>query len=380
MPFDQCQISRRKTLSLLGASAISGALLSATPLSAAATNSPAYDNSLPVITNGINIPLWMDQPDGDTSVPSDAVLALLYRFGFASVRLPIDPDRFVAGGTETLKAQNDLRQAIDKLLWVGLSVTLDMHPQGEIAQALKIDNSANTSLVTAWKNIASVAKDFPHQLVYLELLNEPQMWRDRWIPLRDQLAAIIRMTCPQHTIIWCANKYQSIAETITCPPLADRNSIAAVHYYAPLPFTHQCKSWGNPQHPALSNLPFPADLNSPEIVKALSQLEQTEATKLTSHINAGWNAQRIDDDFAKLAEWAKATSTKVILNEFASLKFCADPLSRARWTRTVRQAAERHNIGWTYWEFDRGFGFMGSRTSLANIDLKLVAALVGEAA
>ncbi len=379
MPFNQRQISRRKTLGLLGASALSGALIGATTLRVAAANSPAYDSSLPPISHGINIPLWMDQPDGDASVPSDAVLTLLYRFGFASVRLPIDPDRFAVGGAETLKAQNDLRQAIDKLLWVGFNVTLDMHPQGEIARALKVDSSANASLITAWKNIASVAKEFPHQLVYLELLNEPQMWRDRWLPLRDQLAAILRFTCPRHTIIWGANKYQSIAETVTCPPLADKNSIVAVHYYAPLAFTHQCKPWGAPQDPALTNLPFPANLNSPEIAKALSQLDQTEATKLTDQINAGWNVQRIDDDFAKLADWANATDTKVILNEFATLKFCADPLSRARWTRAVRRAAERHNIGWTYWEFDRGFGFMDSRLSLANIDLELVAALVGEA-
>ena len=371
MPFDHAPISRRKTLGLLASA-------SAAPMFPAAVKALENQN-LPTITNGINIPLWMDQPDGSASPPSGSVLSLLKQFGFDTVRLPVDPDRFAGSTTQILNASRDLTAVLNTLIGFDFSVTVDMHPQGAISQALKRDSLGDDALNTAWQNISNVTAGFSNQSVFLELLNEPQMWRDRWLPLRDRLAETVRRNCPEHTIIWGANKWQSIQETITCPLLPDENAIVAVHYYLPMPFTHQCANWGEEQNSLLKNLPFPATLNSPQIGSVLSQIEGNALNQFMDDFGQGWSVKKIADDFAQLKNWSDAQGTKTILNEFASLKFCSDSPSRAIWTRAVRQAAETNNIGWAYWEFDRGFGFMGSRTSLADIELDLVAALVGGA-
>lgn len=44
------------------------------------------------------------------------------------------------------------------------------------------------------------------------------------------------------------------------------------------------------------------------------------------------------------------------LGEFGAYS-TADMTSRALWTRAVREASERHGIGWGYWELAAGFGF-----------------------
>jgi len=374
MPFEEVSnnnptITRRKAVVLLS----SAAALASLPVAA----NPNKALSAPDISRGINIPLWMDQPDGSALAPTDIVLETLVRFGFEHIRLPIDPDRFAMGGEQALKARRELNLIIEKLLGLGFSVTLDMHPQGKIGTALAMDRSGDIPLNAAWIEIAKIATDYPTDLVFPELLNEPPMWRDRWLPLRDRLAETVRKICPDHTIIWGANKYQSIYETIEFPILADTNTLLAVHYYTPLPFTHQCQNWGQAQNPSLSNLPFPATPRSPEIVEALSRLDKQAATEMHDKLGLGWNAGQIKNDFSRLAKWAQTQGQKIILNEFGALKFCADAQSRANWTEAVRNAAEQNNIGWTYWEFDRGFGFMDNRTSVADIDLELVYALIG---
>lgn len=369
MPFNYAPISRRKTLGLLASASIA-------PMLPSAATALEIQN-LPTITNGINIPLWMDQPDGSAFPPSGSVLSLLKQFGFDTVRLPVDPDRFAGSAAENLNASRELTTILNTLIGFDFSVTLDMHPQGTIASALKLDNSGNDALNTAWQNVSNVAAGFSSQNVFLELLNEPQMWRDRWLPLRDRLAETVRRICPEHTIIWGANKWQSIAETITCPTLPDKNSIVAVHYYLPMPFTHQCANWGDKQNDLIKNLPFPATLDSPKIRSVLSQIEDNTLNQFMEEFGQGWGIEKIENDFARLKNWSDVQGTKTILNEFASLKFCSDATSRAIWTRAVREAAETNNMGWAYWEFDRGFGFMGSRTSLSDIELELVAALVG---
>ncbi len=370
MPFETSTISRRKALYLLGGASVTSTL----PGIASARPAPL----LPDITNGINIPLWMDQPDGSASPPSTSVLSLLSRFGFKTVRLPVDPDRFALDQTQTLKASYELENIIKTLSEFNFSVTLDMHPQGEIARMLAEGKTGNDPLNKAWVNLATVAAQFSPETTFLELLNEPQMWRDRWLPLRDRLAQTTRQICPEHTLIWGANKYQSISETISCPPLDDQNSIAAIHYYSPMPFTHQCQSWGQPDPGAPRNLPFPTMPSSPQVTRALAQMSSDTALSFKQSLGTGWGANQIHLDFKRLANWASQTGTKTILNEFGTLKFCADQASRVTWTRAVRQACLSNNVGWTYWEFDRGFGFMDSRNSISNVETELVAALVGE--
>ncbi|MCF6303370.1 MAG: hypothetical protein L3J13_09265, partial [Devosiaceae bacterium] len=140
MPFEEVSnnnstITRRKAVALLS----SAAALASLPVAA----NPNKALSAPDISRGINIPLWMDQPDGSALAPTDIVLETLVNFGFEHIRLPIDPDRFAMGGEQALKARRELNLIIEKLLGLGFSVTLDMHPQGQIGTELAMDRSGD---------------------------------------------------------------------------------------------------------------------------------------------------------------------------------------------------------------------------------------------
>ena len=89
-----------------------------------------------------------------------------------------------------------------------------------------------------------------------------------------------------------------------------------------------------------------------------------------------WDDRLIESDFANLGAWSKAHDTPVMLGEFGTLGFCADPQSRATWTRSVRRAAETAGAGWTYWEADQGFGFFPDRTSTSGFDDGMIEALL----
>lgn len=64
----------------------------------------------------------------------------------------------------------------------------------------------------------------------------------------------------------------------------------------------------------------------------------------------------VDAAVRTAAGWARARGMPVYLGEFGAYS-TADMDSRARWTRAVRESAERHGVGWGYWELAAGFGF-----------------------
>ena len=333
MPFDPL---RRHVLAGLGAAG-----------AAMAVGLPALAREMQ--RRGINISLWLDQDDGSEQPPSAEVLHFLRECGFSAIRLPLSPVRFAAASTAELgKLATLLRDLHD----LGFAVTLDLHPLGQFREALEAGSDAEIVLEQAWAALAAACLDVDPDLTALELLNEPPMWQDRWLPLRERLAAIVRARTAEHLIIWGANRYQRFDETMNCPPLADDNVQVAVHYYTPMDFTHQCQNWGGAA-PTTARSVFPS---------------------------TSWDAAAIDRDFAQLAAWATGNRTTVLLNEFGTLGFCSDRESRAIWTRAVRKAAERHAINWTYWELDRGFGFLESRQELGTVDHAILDSLLGASA
>lgn len=302
----------------------------------------------PVISRGFNIPLWLDvEPDASVP-PADDVLAFLRRVGFETVRLPFDPAPFFSPGAAANAMTARMANALDTLLGHGFTVTLDMHPLGATAAALEDDIRLEDALDGAWATVGTLARTYAPQSVFLELLNEPPLWQNRWLPLRDRLAHRVREAAPDHVIIWGANRFQSIDETLDCPPLDMPNTIAAVHYYTPMALTHRCQNWGT----------------------------QAAATPSSSS-SLDWSAEEIAADFSRLRTWSRQHGTPVILNEFGVFGACVDSDARTAWTAAVRTAARDAGIGWTYWEFDRGFGFISDRTRISHVDDKLLKALVG---
>ncbi|RWD98426.1 cellulase family glycosylhydrolase, partial [Mesorhizobium sp.] len=275
-----------------------------------------------------------------------------------------------------------IQNGIRDLVGLGFSVLLDMHPSGKLVAAFRNDpEAAGGQVLQAWTALRVVVADLPADWVYPELLNEPPMERTNWLALREQIAATLRATCPLHTLVWGPARFQGIWEIADTPPLADDNQIAAVHYYAPMAFTHQCENWDASPLARIANLPFPATRGTPAVSQVLSKLRATgdeEAANLVEdELSAPWTEARIAADFADVARWSATHGCPVMLNEFGVLNFCVDADSRASWVRAVRKAAEANHVAWIYWELDQGFGFIRSRLSVEGFDDSMIAALLG---
>jgi endoglucanase len=200
----------------------------------------------------------------------------------------------------------------------------------------------------------------------------PQAWRN----LRDSLVDIVRAASPDHTVIWGPARVQGIWELDDTGPLADPNSIVALHYYTPMLFTHQGETWDADPLSRMHDLPFPLRRDMPEVSALAATLDDADRRYLESELKSDWTAARIAADIATLAGWARTHGTPALLGEFGVLDFAVDAASRARWVRAVREAAEANGIGWTYWEADQGFGFVTDRAATGGIDAGIVEALL----
>ena len=324
-----------------------------------------------VPSRGFNLPDWLA---AEPRFPADAVLDRLKSLGFETIRLPVDPDLVPTTGFADRVAG-----VLDEITAKGFNAILDLHPAGSLD--FESDFNASAARVeAAWNILADVVAATSVDQVYPELLNEPPMSAKAWGPLRDRLAEIVRAKCPDHTLVWGPARVQGIWELDDTKPLADPNSIAAVHYYTPMGFTHQGENWDDSPLARLKDLPFPATRKSPEVVALAASLkasgDQAALGYLEGEFQGPWTDKHIADDFATLARWSRKHRTPVMLNEFGVLNFAVDATSRTNWVRAVRQAAEANGICWTYWEADQGFGFIADRSSTEGFDQPMIEALL----
>jgi endoglucanase len=367
--------TRRDATTLIAAAAL---LFGARQFPAMAATPVAGKPKVP--SRGFNLPGWVDRDPG--SRPARPVLEKLHDLGFRSVRLPVSADTILAADEDGRAATlGRIRSAADELVAIGFSVIFDLHPDGAFARQLHQDPSAaGDRAAEAWKHLGEAIAGLPAGSAYAELLNEPPLEQATWLDLRGRLAEIVRSRCG-HTIVWGPARYQGIWELAATPALADKNSIAAVHYYAPMAFTHQCENWDHSPVGRLRNLPFPATSDTPAVARLAAALkdagDEPALGALREAFEHPWSAAQIASDFADVAEWSRRNDCPVILDEFGALGFCSDAASRANWTRAVRHAAEANGIGWVYWELDYGFGFIRDRQSTQGFDPSMVEALLG---
>jgi endoglucanase len=107
-------------------------------------------------------------------------------------------------------------------------------------------------------------------------------------------------------------------------PVDDMHLIVTVHYYKPMSFTHQGAAWTD--------------------------------QKGKSGISWGSEEERkaVQEDFARVAAWAKENNRPIFLGEFGA--YDKAPMeSRVRYTDFVARTAEGLGWSWAYWQFDSDF-------------------------
>ena len=282
------------------------------------------------LRHGINASEWFAQSANDYSAArtnryTDAQdIALMARLGFDHVRLSIDavPLEQLPLGKEGLNADflARLDRAVDTMLANGLAVEIDLHPEDSFKQQLRSNDDAVDRLTLLWRRLAAHYATRDPERVFFEILNEPEVNDPyRWAGIQARLAAAIRDSAPQNTIIATGANYSGIPDLLTLHPLNDGNVIYTFHFYNPTEFTHQGASWGPAWWIYTHGVPYPATESSmPEILKQVP--DAANRYQLEAYWLDHWDAHRIRLLIDEAAAWGRENHVPLICNEFGAYR------------------------------------------------------------
>ena len=334
--------------------------------------------------------------------------------GFDFVRLSIDPGPLLSNkGQRRSEALAILGDAAKLVVASGLKVVFDYHPVGQVPayspKALEVaaDQAAAVNyrgmVAETASMLRSLVPDAPSVLA-LELMNEPQFYPcdgeggRKWQIYLEGLVKSVSEVAPGLTVIVSGACGGGIKGLMNINPgrLAASNLLYSFHFYENHTFTHQ----GGKAKPWLTSVPWPPSQRSLEQSVALC-LRRIEARADLSAMQRAGAEREIRDQLAKyyaedkgqvtiqaafdkLIGWSRANAipaNRLFMGEFGvsagtDRRAGADPGDRLRWLSFVRQQAEKHGIGWAYWEYNNPYGMsLTTDTRLRQFDPIAVEAL-----
>ena len=354
---------------------------------------PVPEAVLHALSRGTSINNWFDQPynarmDGKKGTfdaewfdrfVTDAELKALADAGFRCIRHPMEPEPFFDSDTGALRRADELERAIRRIQAAGLAVVFNPHPKQRLFRPLSKDPALQEKFLLWTSEVAAFLARFDAAKTVYEPLNEPAcggFYKGAWCTYQDRLVAAIRRVNPDITLVLNAGGYQLWTELLDEPAHPDRNTIWAVHYYQPGPFTHQGSPWMRDWYKPLRDVPWPFGWDDyRHIVDSLDRTganaeyaEQTPGV-IRSYIGRGEGREgQISDDFDQLLGWWKRNDRVVWIGEFGVDRTHAPAESRARWIQAVVEACERHGFGWSTWEYQSSMGFASGEPGARVLD------------
>ncbi len=280
------------------------------------------------MARGVNIigydsMLWIDHTKGRFK---EEYFKKIKESGFSTIRINL----FAFSGMDKNYILNPkwletLDWAVKKGLEAKLMVILDMHEYNAMAD----DPVAKKEMfMSVWRQLAPRYKDQPSDVVF-ELLNEPnqKLSVELWNQYLVEVINLVRETNPNRTLIIGPANWNGIESLPTLVlPKDDKNIIVTVHFYHPMPFTHQGAYWAK-DFKHLSGIKW----------------EGTKEEKAD-----------VETKLKVAADWSKANDRPIFLGEFGAYDK-GDMESRARYTAYVARTAEKFGFSWAYWQFDSDF-------------------------
>ena len=329
------------------------------------------------LARGVNLTRWFQY---GSSIPITAAdRDLLQRAGFTSVRIAVAPQYLLPKWSSARRIERNLSNldaAVDLFVNAGVAVMLDFHADTPYLNYFLATPAAPQELVDTWRMLARRYHDRDPELLFFEILNEPdrRFTQAAWDGVQLEALRAIRETAPDHTVLLAPAAWSGLEGLMGMTPYEDTNVVYVLHYYSPMTFTHQGATWSSPDLARLRNVSWPAWL--PE-VEAARDLESDPAarTLLDRYREEDWDATSLDWDMGLAAAWAARQDVRVIVNEFGGYKPFTPPEARARWTRDVRTAIEHRHFGWTFWDYGAGFDLTVLDAGARTIDPAISAAL-----
>ncbi len=286
-------------------------------------------------------------------------IAAIKSMGFDHVRLSVDPQPMMPSHRpDEIPAEylGYLDAAVKMILDQGLAAVIDLHPDSDFKARLAKDDSFVQEFSDFWRTLARHYSIWDAERVFFEILNEPEFPdRYRWYGVQAKLATAIREGAPQHTIIATGARWSNDDELVFTEPLRDSNVIYNFHFYEPHIFTHQGANWGAYSWHWVRGLHYPSSPESAAKVAA-GVPDAVDRLAVIRYGQDRWDVTRIEAEITQVAEWARQRGVPVVCNEFGVYRAYADPQDREAWIHDVRTSLERHDMGWTMWDYSGSFG------------------------
>lgn len=272
---------------------------------------------------GYDSAVWKDHTKGRFK---EEYFRKIKEAGFSTIRVNL----FAFSGMDNTHTLNPkwletLDWVVKKGLEAKLMVILDMHEYNAMAD----DPIAKKEMfMSVWRQLAPRYKDQPNDVLF-ELLNEPnqKLSVDLWNQYLVDAIKLVRETNPNRTLIIGPGNWNGIESLPTLVlPENDKNIIVTVHFYHPMPFTHQGAYWAKD-------------------FKDLSGIQWTGTKEEKADI---------ETKLKVAADWSQANDRPIFLGEFGAYDK-GDMESRARYTACVARTAEKFGFSWAYWQFDSDF-------------------------
>jgi len=339
-----------------------GSLTLSTWRGAAATLSDVPAGRLARLATGANICRWFrftrnESTEHFGNYIDDAEAEMMARVGLKHVRLCVAPKIIMDPATGAIREDRAqfIEAALRRFHRAGLLVMVDIHNED---RATELNSDWQNAFVKFWGALAGRLSKFDPELTMLEIINEPVFAKreEEWNTLNARLAAAIRQSAPQHTIVTSGPNWGGIDGLKKLRLLPDRNVVYSFHCYDPFTFTHQGATWSSEAVKPLRGVPYPS---SPEAVAPLlPKLESHPGSKamIEKYGREHWNKEKLAARFRQGVEWGARNQVPLYCGEFGVFMSYAKPEHRANWFRDFGGVLAANNIGWAVWGWDEGFG------------------------
>lgn len=285
--------------------------------------------------------------------------------GFDHVRLPIDEEQM---WDETGKRHKDafilMTNVLDWCAEYNLRAIVDLHILrshhfNAAEKPLWTDPAEQEKFYDLWRDLSSVLKKYPNNMVAYELMNEavaddPGHWNN----LLTKAMTAVRKLEPERCVVIGSNKWQQVGTfDVLEVPENDPNIILSFHFYEPFLLSHWKASWTNLRQYA-GPVHYPGVILSENEFEALPEEMKPAAKKWLGKI---FNKEWILSEWQKPIDKAKKLGLPLYCGEFGIIKG-PENADMERWYQDMIDLLEDNNIGYANWNYESGsFGLLDGK-------------------
>jgi endoglucanase len=317
------------------------------------------------LDNGVSIS-WLEQTWNknilDSNVIAESDFRLLKKLGFKCLRLPVAFRHFQTGNSYNPKLFERIDQIFRLCHLYGFKVIICYH-SGNLDDNNYISESQ--CVIDLWQLLAKKYYRQSADDLFFELYNEPpHMNPGTWQNAANDIINAVRKIDKRRTFIIGASNYNSIYELSRTTPFKDDNIIYTFHFYEPFFFTHQGAEWIGDQA-ATTGVPFP--YNAATFPPLNARAKNTWGETNYHKYRTDGNEQSVRDKLQIVKNWGLKYNVPLLCGEYGAYNKYADPDSRCRYIKRVRQTLKAMRIPGILWDYNSNFSIFDGKPSLANL-------------